>query len=732
MVTSSGTSVEFLDRPHFPAGLRVLVLDHDSSKAQTCRLLQDQMYDVKEAAGAAAALSVLQASSSSVDIVLADAAFLGNLDCSRAAHDLFMAAGSTPVVLMGDQCSPAQVLAAVKQGAADFLERPLSELKLRNLWQHTVRRMMSEGESRSGQSTPKAQQVSSPGTLQQQQQHCTAVAVATTALQQQQQTPAGTMWEGDTCKQQDAEQQSLLATVQLGPFTLEEQGLLTVDHLQGLSLPPLVPSQLTFDPDMIFLDLDGPVPANEPRLDDILAPCTPSDSLTADNKLAATAACCSSDQHSNTDALFSAELESCADTTSSLAAGGSASGRSGLQNHPCFGSIPSFNSVEASPASKAATGVPAAVAAVPATALPGTSSMFPMAMPCCPFLPPYPAATSAAYWAAPTGTKGMVWGMPLHTVATVPGLAVAGKGAAISKAVFSKSSALKGSSGDSSPGSSEKTAVAPNSQAASVAVVKPAAAASAANTQAAGTTAAATGAHATASVAASAAVCTAAPTAASAAAPPVNSAAVVKPVLPPMCWPLPMMLPTATTTTAVTAAATPQGRLYSVPMLPGPMCYGFMPNMPGAPGFPSMYPMGCMAPMPMGLTGMLGMPPAMPPMQGMWPMAQFVPGAATPAAAATPPKVAPVLPSAAAAMAGSGNGNTVTGTADEEVATAAAAPGATAVHAGALPSGAATTAGGVSNGQVSIGQHKAAATGLLPTNLLFGGAALAVPNKPAC
>lgn len=47
--------------------------------------------------------------------------------------------------------------------------------------------------------------------------------------------------------------------------------------------------------------------------------------------------------------------------------------------------------------------------------------------------PMYPAMQPGAYWAAHTGTKGMVWGMPVLTVACVPGLAVpakAGRGSA--------------------------------------------------------------------------------------------------------------------------------------------------------------------------------------------------------------------------------------------------------------------------------------------------------------
>ena len=52
------------------------------------------------------------------------------------APAFFRAAGAlhTPVVLMGQGPSPQAVLQGIRWGAADFLERPLSRLKLRTIW----------------------------------------------------------------------------------------------------------------------------------------------------------------------------------------------------------------------------------------------------------------------------------------------------------------------------------------------------------------------------------------------------------------------------------------------------------------------------------------------------------------------------------------------------------------------------------------------------------------------
>ena len=45
----------------------------------------------------------------------------------------------TPVVLMAAGAGTADVLRAVRLGAVDFLDKPLSPLKLKNIWQHSVR-----------------------------------------------------------------------------------------------------------------------------------------------------------------------------------------------------------------------------------------------------------------------------------------------------------------------------------------------------------------------------------------------------------------------------------------------------------------------------------------------------------------------------------------------------------------------------------------------------------------
>lgn len=50
-------------------------------------------------------------------------------------------AARLPLVIMGENTSQDLKMASIRVGAVDILEKPLSLLKLRNIWQHTVRKV---------------------------------------------------------------------------------------------------------------------------------------------------------------------------------------------------------------------------------------------------------------------------------------------------------------------------------------------------------------------------------------------------------------------------------------------------------------------------------------------------------------------------------------------------------------------------------------------------------------
>lgn len=68
----------------------------------------------------------------------------------------------TPVVLMAEGASTADVMRAVKLGAVDFLEKPLSLLKLKNIWQHSVRQVRGRASGRLGTRAGRRKQLRKP------------------------------------------------------------------------------------------------------------------------------------------------------------------------------------------------------------------------------------------------------------------------------------------------------------------------------------------------------------------------------------------------------------------------------------------------------------------------------------------------------------------------------------------------------------------------------------------
>ena len=61
---------------------------------------------------------------------------------SEVSSRLRLAASALPLVLMVDKDSPYRdVMRGIELGAVDVLEKPLSSLKLRNIWQHVVRKV---------------------------------------------------------------------------------------------------------------------------------------------------------------------------------------------------------------------------------------------------------------------------------------------------------------------------------------------------------------------------------------------------------------------------------------------------------------------------------------------------------------------------------------------------------------------------------------------------------------
>ncbi|KAF8066352.1 ARR1 [Scenedesmus sp. PABB004] len=411
-------------RPAFPAGLRVLLLDAGADEAAaTARLLAAHAYDVTVAQDLRAALSALQAAGAArkrardgdaasahapLDVVLADVAALGAGGAAGAgAARLFACAGrQLPVVLMGAGLSPAQVLAGVRAGAADALAKPLAHEKLANLWQHTAHVLL-------GAAPPASPRAGAAGCAREAKRSRGGAGAPTAA------PPLA-----EPCADERA----------------DAGGALDL----GLELPPLMASHLSFDPDLILLDLGCPMTPDEPSLDDILLPCSPSGGSRrgdggADALLGGASAFggASSDQHGSGATVFGVDaLDADADTSSRRgappplhsgappAAHGRAppaprasawrsSSRALAPAAPRArpAGLRSCASIRSAAASTAGGRLPAPAAAGPAPAGAAAAAA--------------PATATGPFWGAAPGTRGMVWGLPILSVATAPGLVCA-------------------------------------------------------------------------------------------------------------------------------------------------------------------------------------------------------------------------------------------------------------------------------------------------------------------
>lgn len=142
--------------PGFPKGLRVLLVDEQHSKSIVeAQLRQPELqYAVTSVTSAAEALSYLRTGVAAFDVVLAESRLVALEEAvGRTFVDAFE---DTPVVLMSACGSSDDVMRAVKLGAVDFLDKPLSLLKLKNIWQHSVRKMMVKAAG------PRAERCTSP------------------------------------------------------------------------------------------------------------------------------------------------------------------------------------------------------------------------------------------------------------------------------------------------------------------------------------------------------------------------------------------------------------------------------------------------------------------------------------------------------------------------------------------------------------------------------------------
>eukprot|EP00250_Pteridium_aquilinum_P033443 c564_g1_i1 orf=31-1320(-) len=124
---------------HFPAGLRVLVVDDDPICLLIVeRLLRSCLYQVTTCGEAVIALSMLRENRSRFDVVLSDV-HMPHMDGFRLL-ELVRLEMDVPVIMMSANGETSNVMKGISQGACDYLLKPVRLEELRNIWQHVVRK----------------------------------------------------------------------------------------------------------------------------------------------------------------------------------------------------------------------------------------------------------------------------------------------------------------------------------------------------------------------------------------------------------------------------------------------------------------------------------------------------------------------------------------------------------------------------------------------------------------
>ncbi|TYK31132.1 two-component response regulator-like APRR2 isoform X4 [Cucumis melo var. makuwa] len=124
----------------FPKGLRVLLLDRDSCSATEIRSkLEEMEYVVYSCTDEKEALSAILNTPGNFHVAILEV-------CARNYDEIFKLLGASkdlPIIMTSDVHCLSTMMKCIALGAVEFLLKPLSEDKLRNIWQHVIHKAYS-------------------------------------------------------------------------------------------------------------------------------------------------------------------------------------------------------------------------------------------------------------------------------------------------------------------------------------------------------------------------------------------------------------------------------------------------------------------------------------------------------------------------------------------------------------------------------------------------------------
>ncbi|KAL4341603.1 hypothetical protein GQ457_08G025590 [Hibiscus cannabinus] len=126
----------------FPKGLRVLLLDQDTDSAAEIKSKLEAMdYIVYTFCNENEALSAISSRPESFHVAVVEV----NTSSNNGGLKFLETAKDLPTIMTSNICCISTMMKCIALGAVEFLRKPLSEDKLRNIWQHVVHKAFTAG-----------------------------------------------------------------------------------------------------------------------------------------------------------------------------------------------------------------------------------------------------------------------------------------------------------------------------------------------------------------------------------------------------------------------------------------------------------------------------------------------------------------------------------------------------------------------------------------------------------
>ncbi|PQQ01976.1 two-component response regulator-like APRR2 [Prunus yedoensis var. nudiflora] len=141
MVCTANDLQEWKD---FPKGLKVLLLDEDNSSAAEIKSKLEAMdYIVTAFCNETEALSAFSSNPQSFQVAIVEV----NASNGHGVFQFLETAKDLPTIMTSNIHCLSTMMKCIALGAVEFLRKPLSEDKLRNIWQHVVHKAFNAGGS---------------------------------------------------------------------------------------------------------------------------------------------------------------------------------------------------------------------------------------------------------------------------------------------------------------------------------------------------------------------------------------------------------------------------------------------------------------------------------------------------------------------------------------------------------------------------------------------------------